>query len=142
MAMAVLDLRIYEFTNLIGLGAKDFNVVGNEIDPKDDDDDGVVPKSRRQGILYAGRHRDVYARQRQDVSGDGQRRRLPRRQCRPFSGQQLRCRRATGSLARLQSGLVRRQPVATGARSFSIRATSGELVYDSGSILDREATSG
>ena len=28
---------------------------------------------------------------------------------------------------------------ATGARSFSIRTTTGELVYDSGSILDREA---
>jgi choice-of-anchor I-like protein len=28
---------------------------------------------------------------------------------------------------------------ATGARSFSIRRTDGELVYDSGSILEREA---
>ena len=39
-AIAVLDLSLNEFTEIIGLGAKDFSLPGNEIDPKDND--GVV----------------------------------------------------------------------------------------------------
>jgi DNA-binding beta-propeller fold protein YncE len=39
-AIAVLDLVSNEFTEIIGLGAKDFSQAGNEIDPKDND--GVV----------------------------------------------------------------------------------------------------
>ena len=36
-AVAVLDLRSMAFTSVIGLGAKDFSLPGNEIDPKDND---------------------------------------------------------------------------------------------------------
>ena len=39
-AIAELDLTTNAFTQVIGLGAKDFSVPGNEIDPKDND--GVV----------------------------------------------------------------------------------------------------
>src|SRR4030095_10297195 len=36
-AIAVLDLASNRFTEIIGLGAKDFSLPGNEIDPKDND---------------------------------------------------------------------------------------------------------
>ena len=36
-AIAVLDLSLNAFTEIIGLGAKDFSIPGNEIDPKDND---------------------------------------------------------------------------------------------------------
>ena len=36
-AIAVLDLTTNTFTEIIGLGAKDFSQAGNEIDPKDND---------------------------------------------------------------------------------------------------------
>src|SRR5687768_7495704 len=35
-AIAVLDLSLNAFTEIIGLGAKDFNVQGNEFDPRND----------------------------------------------------------------------------------------------------------
>src|SRR5688572_30713280 len=38
--VAVLDLISNEFTEIIGLGAKDFSLAGNEVDPKDND--GVI----------------------------------------------------------------------------------------------------
>ena len=153
-ALAVLDLRTYEFTDVIGLGAKDFNVAGNEIDPKDDD--GVVSFRRvaRQGLLHAGRHGHLQA-QGQDVSGDGQRRRLPRGQCRSFSGQQRFGRRlAAGSLRvsnrdsspgnlfadRRPVVLDSRRPTAnwctTAAASWTARPTRG-CIYDDGRSRDK-----
>ena len=36
-AIAVLDLSLNAFTEIIGLGAKDFSLPGNEFDPKDND---------------------------------------------------------------------------------------------------------
>jgi len=35
--VAILDLKLNAFTEIIGLGVKDFSVLGNEIDPKDTD---------------------------------------------------------------------------------------------------------
>ena len=135
--LAVLDLRSYEFTNLIGLGAKDFNLLGNEIDPKND---GVVLFERvaAKGFYmpdaiatytHKGNTYLVMANE-----GDFREDNADRAAASTFGAvaplDALRVSNRDSSAGNL---------FATGARSFSIRTTSGELVYDSGSILDREA---
>ena len=62
--LAVLDLRTYEFTNLIGLGAKDFNVVGNEIDPKDDDNEVLFRRVAAKGFICRTASRRIRTRAR------------------------------------------------------------------------------
>jgi DNA-binding beta-propeller fold protein YncE len=137
-ALAVLDLRTYEFTNVLGLGAKDLNVAGNEIDPKDDD--GVVSFRRvaakgfymPDGIAtyrHKGKTYLVMANE-----GDFREDNADRSAASSFGAvaplDRLRVSNRDSSVGNL---------FATGGRSVSIRTTSGELVYDSGSILDREA---
>ncbi len=51
-AIAVLDLEELEFRRVIGLGAKDFNVAGNEIDPIDNTPATVVFQSVAAKGLY------------------------------------------------------------------------------------------
>ena len=139
-AIAVLDLSLNAFTEIIGLGAKDFRLQGNEFDPKDNDGsvsfinadarafympDGVA------SYKYRGRTYLVLANEgdfREDnadraVAGDA-----------PY--------RAPAPLDRLRISNVDSSPgnlYAAGARSMSIREADGTLVYDSGSILDTEA---
>jgi len=137
--IAILDLATYEFTNLIGLGVKNFNVAGNEIDPRDDTPASVsfqrvaakgfympdgVATYKHQGTTYLvmaneGDFREDNA-DRSAASSFGAAAPLDR----------LRVSNRDSSAGNL---------FATGARSFSIRTTNGELVYDSGGILDREA---
>ena len=57
-AIAVLDLSLNAFTEIIGLGAKDFSLPGNEFDPKDNND-GRVRHRQRQGPVHAGRRRVI-----------------------------------------------------------------------------------
>ena len=137
-AIAVLDLVANEFTEIIGLGAKDFSLPGNEIDPKDNDGiilfrsvaakglympDGVATYNW-QGATYLvmaneGDFREDNA-DRVAASTLGAVSPLDR----------LRVSKPDSSIGNLY---------AAGARSFSIRRSNGELVYDSGSILDRQA---
>ena len=77
----------------------------------------------RQGPLHARRHRHLRVA-RQDLSGDGQRRRLPRGRRRPLGRQHLRRRRAAEPAARLQHRLLAGQPVSPPARARSRSATS------------------
>jgi len=143
-AIAVLDLTVNAFTQVIGLGAKDFNQAGNEIDPKDNDGevsfrsvaarglympDGVAAY-RWRGNTYAvlaneGDFREdnvdrVAAGAAVASGGYGAASPLDR----------LRVSNVDSSVGNL---------FAAGARSFSIRDEDGNLVYDSGSLLDREA---
>jgi DNA-binding beta-propeller fold protein YncE len=137
-AIAVLDLVANEFTEIIGLGTKDFSQAGNEIDPKDND--GVVlfrsvaakgfymPDSvatyNWQGATYL-----VMANE-----GDFREDNADRVAASTLG--------AVAPLDRLRVSKPDSSPgnlFAAGARSFSIRRENGELVYDSGSILDREA---
>jgi hypothetical protein len=137
--LAVLDLDTYEFTNLIGLGVKDFNVAGNEIDPRDDTPASVtfqrvaakgfympdaVATYKHRGTTYL-----VMANE-----GDFREDNDDRSAASTFG--------AAAPLDRLRVSNRDSSPgnlFATGARSFSIRTTDGELVYDSGSTLDHEA---
>jgi DNA-binding beta-propeller fold protein YncE len=133
-AIAVLDLTSNEFTGIIGLGAKDFNLPGNEIDPKDNDNvvnfrsvaaKGLYMPDSVAAYKWKG---DTYLVMANE--GDFREDNVDRVAAgAPSPLDRLRVvKDLTGS------GLF-----AAGARSFSIRRTNGELVYDSGSILDRQA---
>jgi hypothetical protein len=137
-AIAVLDLRRKEFTQVIGLGAKDFSLPGNEIDPKDNDGvvqflsvaaKGLYMPDSIAGYQYRDRTYLVIANE-----GDFREDNADRSAASSFGGvaplDRLRVSNVDSSAGNL---------VAVGARSFSIRDSAGNLVYDSGSILDREA---
>ena len=137
-AIAVLDLSTNEFTDIIGLGAKDFSRPGNEIDPKDND--GVI--LFRNVAAYGLYMPDAVATYRWQGEtflvmaneGDFREDNADRSAASTFG--------AVAPLDRLRVSNRDSSPgnlFAAGARSFSIRRTDGELVYDSGSILDRQA---
>ena len=137
-AIAVLNLRTGDFTELIGLGVKDFSVAGNEIDPKDNDNVVLFQSVAAKGFYmpdaianyqWRGRTYLVMANE-----GDFREDNVDRSAASAFG--------AVAPLDRLRVSNRDSSPgnlFAAGARSFSIRRTDGTLVYDSGSILDREA---
>ena len=138
--IAVLDLSSNAFTEIIGLGAKDFSLPGNEFDPKDNDGTVNFINANANGLYmpdavasykWRGRTYLVLANEgdfREDnadrsVAGSA-----------PYF--------AAAPLDRLRISNRDSSPgdlYAAGARSMSIRETDGTLVYDSGSILDTEA---
>lgn len=137
-AIGVLDLTINAFTEIIGLGAKDFSVPGNEIDPKDND--GVIAflNVAAKGLYmpdavatyrWRGNTYLVMANE-----GDFREDSVDRSAASAYGAvaplDRLRVSNPDSSAGNL---------FAAGARSFSIRDSSGGLVFDSGSILDREA---
>ena len=137
-AVGVLDLSQNAFEQVIGLGVKDFSLPGNEIDPKDNDSvvsfrsvpvkglytpDGVATL-RADGETFL-----VFANE-----GDYREDNADRSTATAFGG--------TNPLDRLRvsnkdSGTG--NLVTAGARSFSIRDTLGNIVFDSGNILETEA---
>jgi len=141
-AIAVLDLSLNAFTEIIGLGAKDFSVPGNEFDPKDNDGtiefinananglympDGVAAyKSRGRTYLVLANEGD-FREDNVDRSAAGS---APYSEPAPLD--RLRISNRDSSPGNL---------FAAGARSMSIREVDGAVVYDSGSILDTEAHS-
>jgi hypothetical protein len=132
--IAVLDLISNEFTEIIGLGAKDFSQAGNEIDPKDNDGEVLFRSVEAKGLYmpdsiatYKWRG-DTYLVMANE--GDFREDNVDREAAGAASPlDRLRVVKDLKS-----SGLF-----AAGARSFSIRRADGELVFDSGSTLDREA---
>ena len=137
--IAVLDLSLNEFTEIIGLGAKDFSLPENAIDPKDNNSvdfiaanarglympDGVATYKVRGKTYLVMANEGDFREDNNDRATAGNA---------PYS--------AAAPLDRLRISNRDSSPgnlYAAGARSFSIRDTEGTLVYDSGSILDREA---
>lgn len=136
-AMGVLNLQTGRFESVIGLGAKDFSLPGNRIDPLNN---GVTSlESPNAKGLYMPDGVAVYERNGQTYvlmanEGDFREDDGDRSAASSFG--------ATGSLANLRVSNTDSSAgdlYAAGARSFSIRATDGTLIYDSGEILDREA---
>ena len=113
-AIAVLDLSSNTFTEIIGLGAKDFSLPENMFDPKDNNTVDVRHR-QRQGPVHAGRHR-VLQVARPDLSGARQRRGLPRGQRRSFHGRKCTVfgRRSSGPSAHLQHGFFAGESVRRG----------------------------
>jgi hypothetical protein len=136
-ALGVIDLTTNTTTKVVGLGSKDFSVKGNEIDPRSGG--GVAFGNYAVKGLYmpdglatyqAGGKGYVVLANEGDLREDG------------ADGTTATTFGATGDLANIRvvndissAGNL----YAIGARSFSIRDEDGNLVYDSGSILDREA---
>ena len=137
-AIAVLDLQTGEFTELIGLGAKDFSLPSNEIDPKDNDAVVLFRSVAAKGLYmpdgiasyeWRGETYLVMANE-----GDFREDNADRSAASSFG--------AVAPLDRLRVSNRDSSPgnlFAAGARSFSIRRPDGTLVFDSGSILDRAA---
>jgi DNA-binding beta-propeller fold protein YncE len=139
-AVAVLDLSLNAFTEIIGLGAKDFSIPGNEFDPKDNDGtvnfinanasglympDGVASYQWRGRTYLVLANEGDFREDNADRSAAGSA---------PYS--------AAAPLDRLRISNTDSSPgnlYAAGARSMSIRDVDGTVVYDSGSILDTEA---
>ena len=148
-AIGVLDLTTNSFTKVIGLGVKDFSADGNEIDPRNDEDLTTTPPTPPlvdfipaavKGLYmpdtiaayqWHGETYLVMANEGDFREDDGD-------------------RRAAGSsdigavapLDRLRVSSADSSPgnlFAAGARSFSIRGKTGNLVYDSGDFLDKKA---
>ena len=140
-AIAVLDLSLNAFTEIIGLGAKDFSVPGNEFDPRNDNDGTIEFINANAHGLYMpdgvasykwrGRTYLVLANE-----GDFREDNADRAAAGSTYG-------AASPLDRLRVSNRDSSPgnlFAAGARSMSIREADGAaVVYDSGSILDTEA---
>jgi DNA-binding beta-propeller fold protein YncE len=137
-AIAVLDLVSNEFTQIIGLGAKDFSKAGNEIDPKDNDGVILFRSVAAKGLYmpdevatydWKGATYLVMANEG-DFREDNADRVAASTLGATSPLDRLRVSKPDSSAGNL---------FAAGARSFSIRRENGDIVYDSGSILDREA---
>ncbi len=136
-AMAVLDLQSRTFDKIIGLGTKDFSVAGNEIDPLNN---GIVSFATQaakglympDGMATFERNGQTYivmANEGDFREDDGDRSAASSVSAvSPLNA--LRISNTDSSAGNL---------LAAGARSFSIRDADGKLIYDSGSILDKEA---
>ena len=136
-ALGIIDLATNSTTQVVGLGSKDFNLPGNEIDPRSGG--GVAFANHAVKGLYmpdglatyqaGGKGYIVLANEGDLREDDGD-----RATASSFG--------ASGDLAglRVASDISSAGNLfAPGTRSFSIRDEDGNLVYDSGSILDREA---
>jgi len=136
-AMGVLNLRTLSFDKVIGLGTKDFSAPGNRIDPLNNGTPNLISVNARglympDGMAAyesAGRTFVVMANEGDFREDDGDR----------------SAASSFGAVAPLNNLRVSNTDsssgnlFAAGARSFSIRDEDGNLVYDSGEILDREA---
>ena len=136
-AMGVLNLSTMSFEKVIGLGAKDFSTPGNQIDPLNNGTASLVPVNAKglylpdgiQAYEVAGKTFVVMANE-----GDFREDDADRSAASSFGGvapvNNLRVSNTDSSVGNL---------FAAGARSFSIRDEDGNIVYDSGSILDAQA---
>jgi len=136
-AIAILDLKTHQFTRIVGLGVKDFSLPGNQIDPLND---GVISfiSPNVKGLYmpdsiaaYKARGRTylVMANEGDFREDDGDR----------SAASTLG---AVAPLNNLRVSNTDSSPgnlFAAGARSISIRDTDGNLVWDSGDILDKKA---
>jgi len=135
--MAVLDIATGSFEQLIGLGAKDFNLPGNRIDPRNNGTielinvpvKGLYQPDGLTSFERGGKTFILMANEGDFREDDGDR----------SAASNLG---ASGILANLRVSNTDSSAgdlFTVGGRSFSIRDENGVLVYDSGEILDREA---
>jgi hypothetical protein len=137
-AIGVLDLMTNSFTRIIGLGAKDFSQEGNEIDPLND---GVVTfgSHAAKGLYmpdtiathtWLGETYLVMANEGDFREDDGDRSNASGLIGAGLPLSSLRISNTDSSASNLY---------AAGVRSFSIRDTAGNIIYDSGDFLDKKA---
>lgn len=147
--VAVLNLVTRRFERIFGLGLKDFNAEGNSIDPNDRDGvialqnvpvKGLYQPDAIAAYSFWGRTFIVAANEgdaRDNGDGDSEDER------RGTAGDPpIELVPDTSPLARLNMSNVESSPtnlVAFGGRSFSIRDSSGRIIFDSGNQLDAQA---
>jgi len=128
-ALGVIDLQTLAATRLIGLGSQDFNLPGNEIDPRDDGTVSFVNVPVRGLYMpdaiatytVGGRNYVVLANE-----GD-------------FREDNADRTTIGGTSVQSRLRVTTDGSFAAGTRSFSIRDEDGHVVFDSGSALDRIA---
>lgn len=136
-ALAVLDLERQVFERIVGLGAKNFALPGNEIDPRNDGTVNFIQANALglympdgiQAYTVGGQTYLVMANEGDFREDDAD------RSAASSLGAVAPLDRLRISNTESSAGNL----YAAGARSFSIRDAQGNLIYDSGSILDREA---
>jgi hypothetical protein len=138
-AIGVLDLATNKFEKVVGLGAKDFSKAGNEIDASDKD--GVSGNFASHNVkgLYMPDGMDSFEHNGETyiiMANEGD--------FREDDGDRTRAKDlgATGALERIRvstTDSTASDLYAPGGRSFSIRDADGNIIFDSGSTLDREA---
>jgi DNA-binding beta-propeller fold protein YncE len=148
--IAVLNLETQAFERIYSLGLKDFSLPGNEIDPNDQD--GRIELRRadvkglhqpdttvsyeHKGRTYLVMANEGDARDNGAADGEDERRGSAGNATIEYvpDGSEL------GRLVMSNVDSARGGPlVKFGGHSFSIRDTDGNMVFDSGSQLDREA---
>jgi hypothetical protein len=136
-AMGVLDISSGTFSKVIGLGVKDFSLAGNRMDPLNNGvinlispavkglymPDGMATFTANGQTFIAMANEGDY---RED---DGDR----------SAASALGAASPLNNLRVSNTDSSTGNLIAAGGRSFSIRDADGNLVYDSGEILDREA---
>lgn len=139
-AMGVLDIATGSFEKVVGLGAKDFSLPGNQIDPSDRgginfSSPNVKGLYMPDGIASFEKHGQTFlvmANEGDYREDDGDRERASTVGLVPSSDPR----------SRLQASLTDSTTTdlyIAGARSFTIRDVDGNIVFDSGDQLDKAA---
>lgn len=136
-AMGVLDIQTGTFSKVVGLGATDFSAAGNRIDPLNGGGTNLISVNAKglympdgMAAFEAGGQTYVVMANEGDFREDDEDRSAASSFGAAAPLNALRVSNTDSSVGDLY---------AAGARSFSIRDEDGNLVYDSGEILDREA---
>lgn len=161
-AIGVLDIKRGVFTELVGLGFKDHSLTGNGLDASDRDGPSntgrvnianwpvfgmyqpdAIASFRYRGNTYLLTANEGDAR---DYTGFSEERRVSSLALDPAAFPNAAALKTNAQLGRLNVTAVNgntdadaeyERLYAFGARSFSIRAASGALVYDSGDQLEQ-----
>ena len=136
-AIGVLDLNTNSFEKVVGLGVKDFSVAGNQIDPLNNGTISFISPNVKDlympdGIAAYESNGNNYLVMANE--GDYREDDIDRSAASTLSAvaplNNLRVSNTDSSTGNLFTA---------GARSFSIRDTEGNLVFDSGDFLDKKA---
>lgn len=138
-AIATLDLTTQQFTGITGLGLKDYSQPGNAIDPSNNDGKVELINVNLKGAYQPD---SILA---YEVGGQTYTVMANEGDAREDDGDVDRAGSLFGSAAPLNRINVIKDLstasdlVSMGGRSFSIRAANGDLVFDSGNVLESEA---
>ncbi|MDO8960794.1 MAG: choice-of-anchor I family protein [Methylophilus sp.] len=136
-AVGVLDLNTNSFEKIIGLGAKDFSLPGNQIDPLNNGTISFISPNVKglympDGIAayeVNGKDYMVMANEGDFRADDGDR----------ITAGSLGAEAPLNALRVSATDSSPGDLYAAGARSFSIRDEDGTIIFDSGDFLDKKA---
>lgn len=135
-AIGILDLNTNSFEKIVGLGAKDFSLPGNQIDPLNNNNISFMSVNAKglympDGIAtykFDGKDYLVIANEGDFRADDGDR----------ITAGSLGASSPLNNLRVSATDSTPGELFVTGARSFSILDENGNLVFDSGDFLDKK----